>query len=284
MTPTLVVTAVVAFVFGAVTAWGMARRRHGRTRHDAPAARSDGVASELATLRRELEDARGELDELHSSVSHDLRSPIGAALNFLAVLEEDHGAQLGPEARAIIARVRRSAQSTLTLLDGLARLARVGRKPLEPELVDVEALVRSAFAAAKPADRVVELTVVEPLPRVVADPELLRIAFNELIGNAVRFTAPREKAHVTVGAARRDGEVEYWVADDGVGFDARFAGKLFRVFERLHSREEFPGAGAGLAVVRRIAERHGGRVAAESELQRGATFRISLPSRAETVP
>ncbi|HEY8495121.1 MAG TPA: ATP-binding protein, partial [Myxococcota bacterium] len=199
-------------------------------------------------------------------------------------LEEDHGAQLGPEARAIIARVRRSAQSTLTLLDGLSRLARVGRKPLEPELVDVEALVRSAFAAAKPADRVVDLTVVEPLPRVVADPELLRIAFAELIGNAVRFTAAREKARITVGAARRDGEVEYWVADDGVGFDARFAGKLFRVFERLHSREEFPGAGAGLAVVRRIAERHGGRVAAESELQRGATFRISLPSRAETVP
>src|SRR5690606_4457523 len=132
-----------------------ARRRQGRARHDAPAARSDAVASELAALRRELEDARGELDELHSSVSHDLRSPIGAALNFLAVLEEDHGAQLGPEARAIIARVRRSAQSTLTLLDGLSRLARVGRKPLEPELVDVEALVRSAFAAAKPADRVV---------------------------------------------------------------------------------------------------------------------------------
>jgi chemotaxis family two-component system sensor kinase Cph1 len=284
MTPTLVVTAVVAFVFGALAAWLAARIRQGRARQDAPAARRDEVASELATLRRELEDARGELDELHSSVSHDLRSPIGAALNFLAVLEEDHGAQLGPEARAIIARVRRSAQSTLTLLDGLARLARAGRKPLEPELVDVEALVRSVFAAAKPADRVVELTVVEPLPPVGADPELLRIAFAELIGNAVRFTAPREKARITVGAARRDGEVEYWVADDGVGFDARFAGKLFRVFERLHSREEFPGAGAGLAVVRRIAERHGGRVAADGEVQRGATFRISLPLHAEAAP
>src|SRR5690606_34712931 len=155
---------------------------------------------------------------------------------------------------------------------------------LEPRLVDVEALVRSVFGAAKPADRVVELTVAEPLPPVVADPELLRIAFAELIGNAVRFTAAREKARITVGAERRAQDVEYWVADDGVGFDARFAGKLFRVFERLHSREEFPGAGAGLAVVRRIAERHGGRVAAEGELQRGATFRISLPSRAETVP
>src|SRR5690606_35706444 len=139
MTPTLVVTAVVAFVLGALAA-GVAGRR---ARRGEAKARAEEVASEAAALRRELDDARGQLDELHSSVSHDLRSPIGAALNFLAVLEEDHGAQLGPEARAILARVRRSAQSTLTLLDGLALLARVGRKPLEPRLVDVEALVRS---------------------------------------------------------------------------------------------------------------------------------------------
>jgi len=282
MTPVGIVAALVAFALGfAAARWRAQRTRAGSTRADPDRERSDG---ELAVLRRELEDMRGELGEIHSSVSHDLRSPIGAALNFLSVLEEDHGAQLDADGRMILARVRRSAESALTLLDGLARLARVGRKAMEPRRVDVDALVRAAFAAARPADRAVELTVVEPLPPVVGDPELLRIAFTELLANAIQFTAGREKASITVGARREDDTVEYWVADDGVGFDARFAGKLFRVFERLHSREEFPGAGAGLAVVRRVAERHGGRARAEAEPERGATFLLSLPARKEGAP
>jgi signal transduction histidine kinase len=179
-----------------------------------------------------------------------------------------------------VARVRRSADSALALLDGLARLARVGRQPMAPRLVDVDGLVRSAFAAARPADRAIELTIVEPLPSIVGDPELLRVAFGELLANAVRFTAGSEKATVTVGGrSDGNGSIDYWVADDGVGFDPRFAGKLFHLFERLHSREEFPGAGAGLAVVRRVAERHGGHVSADAAPQRGATFHLSLPKK-----
>lgn len=274
MTPVGIVAALIAFALGVAAGWWSARR----TASEASPSAEDPHETELAALRRELEDVRAELDEIHSSVSHDLRSPIGAALNFLTVLEEDHGAQLEADGRTILARVRRSADSALTLLDGLARLARVGRKALEPRLVNVDALVRAAFAGVRPADRAVELTVVEPLPAVVGDPELLRIAFTELLANALQFTAGREKASITVGARREGDAVEYWVADDGVGFDSRFAGKLFRVFERLHSREEFPGAGAGLAVVRRVAERHGGRVRAEAEPQRGATFLLSLPA------
>lgn len=260
-------------------ALGVALARGPRRRGPAPRLRPAGAdPAELAVAHRELEEARAELDAIHSSVSHDLRSPIGATLNFLTVLEEDHGAQLDADGRAVLARVRRSAGSALALLDGLARLARVGRKPMAARLVDVEELVRGAFAAERPAHHPVELTVVEPLPPIVGDPELLRIAFGELIDNAVKFTAGRAKATVTVGA-RADGHggVEYWVADDGVGFDPRFAGKLFHVFERLHSRDEFAGAGAGLAVVRRVAERHGGRVRAEGEPQGGATFRLVLP-------
>lgn len=238
--------------------------------------------AEVRALRHEVDEARAELDAIHSSVSHDLRSPIGAALNFLTVLEEDHGDQLDADGRAILARIRRSADSALSLLDGLARLARVGRKPMAPRLVDVDALVRSVFAAARPPERSVDLHIDEPLPAIVADPELLRSAFSELISNAVRFTSHAEKASVSVGA-RHDDEantVDYWVADDGVGFDERFAAKLFHVFERLHSREEFPGAGAGLAVVRRIAERHGGSVRAEGVPGRGATFHLMLPADA----
>lgn len=238
-----------------------------------------GGAQEAAALRREVETLRAEIDALQASVSHDLRSPIGAVLNFLTVLEEDHGDRLDDAGRAIVARIRRSADGALALLDGLARLSRVTRRPLAPQAVDVEALVRAAFPALRPADRAVELAVAGPLPPAFGDPELLRTAFAELLANAVKFTAPREKAHVTVAAAPAPGGgVEYRVSDDGVGFDPRFAGKLFQLFERLHTRDEFPGAGAGLAVVRRIAERHGGQVRAEAEPGRGATFCLVLPA------
>lgn len=289
MTPAGILATLVAFALGAAAVWLWARRRaQGVGPLPAPAIGTggtpDGPRDEVAGLRREVEAARAELDELHSSVSHDLRSPIGAALNFLTVLEEDHGAELGADGRAILTRVRRSADSALTLLDGLARLAHVGRRPLELRRVDVDPLVRAAFATVRPADRSVELTVVDPLPPVIADPELLRIAFKELFANALQFTAGREKASVTVGGRREGDTVEYWVADDGIGFDPRFAGKLFRIFERLHPREEFAGAGAGLAVVRRVVERHGGRVRAEADPQRGATILLSLPATREGAP
>jgi light-regulated signal transduction histidine kinase (bacteriophytochrome) len=282
MTPAGILVVLVAFGLGATASWLWAARRAREPGRPfvPPALASEAGREDLAALRREADAARAELDEIHSSVSHDLRSPIGAALNFLTVLEEDHGERFDADGRAILARVRRSADSALTLLDGLARLAHVGRRALELRLVDVDALVRSAFAAALPSGRSVELTVVDPLPPVMADPELLRIAFKELFSNALQFTAGREKARITVGARRHDGTIEYWVADDGIGFDPRFAGKLFRIFERLHPRDEFPGAGAGLAVVRRVAERHGGRVRAEAEAQRGATILLSLPAPA----
>lgn len=282
MTPTgsqLAVAALV-FVLGAIVGGLWTTRRSGRAgRHGGRGVEALGE-DDLAALRREVDAVRSELDEIHASVSHDLRSPIGAALNFLTVFEEDHGGQLDAEGRAILARVRRSANSALTLLDGLARLARVGRRPLEKQLVDVDGLVRASFAAALPAERTVELLVTGPLPPVVADPVLLQIAFQELLANALQFTRSREKARITVGARRSGDGVEYWVADDGIGFDPRFAGNLFRLFERLHPREEFAGAGAGLAVVRRVAERHGGRVRAEAEPERGATIRLSLPAPA----
>jgi two-component system, chemotaxis family, sensor kinase Cph1 len=261
---------------------GAVARRSEAPLAPAPRRTSLGATGSLPAARREGADGRAELDAIHSAVSHDLRSPIGAVLNFLTVLEEDHGAQLDADGRAILTRIRRSADSALTLLDGLARLASAARSPMAPRLVDVDSLVRDAFAAARPAeDRTVELTVLGPLPPVVGDPELLRTAFEELLANAIKFSAPREEARIKVGAAGEDGTVAYWIADEGVGFDPRFAGKLFHIFERLHSREEFPGAGAGLAVVHRIAERHGGRVAAEGEPERGATFRLVLPAAPE---
>jgi len=236
---------------------------------------------ELAALRRRLAEARDELDAFNFSVSHDLRSPIGAVMNFASVLEEDYGGELDAEARDMLARIRRSAESALAMLDGLLRFSRVARQPLRREPLDVEALVRDAYRSVARPEQPADLAV-RTLPPVVADRQLLRAAFEELLANALKFGAGDERARVSVeGRREEDGTIVYCVADEGVGFDPRWSGKLFGVFERLHSRDEYPGAGLGLAVVRRIVERHGGRVWAESRAEHGARFFLALPPAAE---
>lgn len=258
------VVGVSAFVLGAAS-------------RSSPPRRNDG-SSQAAAVRLERDAARDELDGLHSALSHGLRSPIGAAINFATVLEGDFGDSLGDEGRSLLARIRRSARSALALVDGLARLSAVSRRELTLEPIDPEDLVRASFAAVAPADRSLEFSVAGPLPSVWADAALLRAAFDELLANAVRFTAGREKPRVAVGGRSENGAVVYWVEDNGVGFAPRFAGKLFRPFERLHRHDEFPGAGVGLAIVRRVAERHGGSAGVDAELDRGARFQLTLPA------
>jgi light-regulated signal transduction histidine kinase (bacteriophytochrome) len=239
--------------------------------------RSRAVDRQLSAVRDELSVCRDDSDALQRSVSHDLRSPIGAVLNFATVLELDHGEDLGPEGRQVVYRIRRSAESGLVLLDALSRLSRVARAPLRRAPVEVETLVRQAFAELGDAAPRADL-VVGAIPPALADADLLRTAFRELLSNAVKFSGGLEKPQVTVrGARQADGTLVYTVSDQGVGFDMRFAGKLFRSFERLHSRDEFAGAGVGLAIVRKVAERHGGRVWAEAEVEGGARFHLALP-------
>jgi light-regulated signal transduction histidine kinase (bacteriophytochrome) len=238
---------------------------------------SSGPLETADPLRLEMERVNRELHALHTAVSHDLRSPLRGVLNFVAVLEIDHGPELDSGARKILGRVRASAEDGIAVLDGLARLSHVERSPLEREALEVDAIVREAFAEVAPERDQVELSVSE-LPKVFADRTLLRAAFRELLANGVKFSAGRERAHVAVsGRSTPEGEVVFSVADDGVGFEPRYAAKLFEVFERGHVREEFPGAGIGLAVVRRVAERHGGRAWAEAEPEGGARLHLALP-------
>jgi signal transduction histidine kinase len=248
----------------------------------APSAPAEEDSGAKEAARVETLATRREVEALLSAVAHDLRSPIGAVLNFATVLELDHGPQLDEGGREVVSRIRRSAESGLSLLDALSRLTAVSRAPLRPVSVEIEPLVRRAYAEARPGIARPPLSV-NPLPaRAIADPELLRIAFGELFDNALKFSGERAAPSISVGGRRDpDGALVYWVADDGAGFDMRFAGKLFAAFERLHSREEFPGAGVGLAVVRRIAERHGGRAWAEGETGGGARVFLSLPDRQE---
>jgi signal transduction histidine kinase len=224
--------------------------------------------------------ASAELEALYRAVSHELRSPLGAVLNYASILEIDFGPSLSPEARNVLERLRRSAENAVGLLDALSRLAMVEHAPLQLAPIDPGALCRAAFEAVKPPGARAELEL-GSLPKVTADPALLASALEELISNAIKFSGAREKAKVGVSGWQSDSGVVICVRDEGVGFDPRFASKLFQVFSRLHGRGTHPGAGVGLARVRRICERHGGRVWAESEPDAGARFFLELPSRSE---
>lgn len=228
-----------------------------------------------------LREAISELEAFNYSVSHDLRSPLGAILNFTAILEEDYREEpLDAEGLAILARIRRSASRATELLEGLLQLSSAGRVALTLEPVNMSALAHETFAQVRAAedDPDVEF-VVRPLPEIVGDRALLGNVFANLLSNALKYSRSQEKRRITVSGQSDGTECIYEVADNGQGFDMRFADKMFGVFERLHKDDEVEGAGVGLALVARIVTRHGGRVWVEGSPGEGARFSFSLPIR-----
>lgn len=241
------------------------------------------LESRVAERTAALEDAIDELEAFNYSVSHDLRSPLGAILNFTTILAEDYdGKPLDEEGRGILERIRRSALRATALLEDLLRLSRAGRAAISKDRIDMTALAREAFGQARAADGAddVEL-VVGPLPEAVGDRTLLADVLANLFGNALKYSRDTEKRRIEVSGRIEGREAIYVVADNGQGFDMRYVDKLFRLFERLHGDEGIEGTGVGLAMVRRIVKRHGGRVWAEGEPGVGARFSFSLP-REET--
>lgn len=226
---------------------------------------------------RALEEANQELESFSYSVSHDLRAPLRGIDGFGQVLLDDHSGQLDAEGRAHLERIRAAAQRMGVLIDDLLRLSRVGRVPLERQRVDVSALARELIEALREHDpgRDTAAEVEEGLA-AEADPRLLRIALENLLGNAWKFTRNKPGARIAVGASRQDGKDAYFVRDNGAGFDMAHADKLFSPFQRLHSPREFEGTGIGLAIVARIVRRHGGAVWAEAVVGEGATVRFTL--------
>jgi PAS domain S-box-containing protein len=224
----------------------------------------------------ELAAANAELEAFAHSVSHDLRAPLRSIEGFSAALAEDLGDDLPAHAREHIGRIRRATVRMGTLIDDLLRLSRVTRVSLSRERVDVTAMVGAVIdqlAAAEPLRRV-EFATAAGLA-LWADRGLLRVAVENLLQNAWKFTAGRGDARVEVFGGARDGELV--VRDNGAGFDARYADKLFGAFQRLHTEREFPGTGVGLATVMRVARRHGGTATAEGAVGRGATFTLFIP-------
>jgi PAS domain S-box-containing protein len=232
----------------------------------------------------QLEASNRELEAFSYSVSHDLRAPLRAADGFTRILQEDYGPRLDDEGRRVCAVVRESTRRMGQLIDALLAFSRLGRAELRVAPIDMTELAKAAFAeSTTPESRARIAFHVDPLPPVEADPTLLKQVWANLLGNAVKFSALRERASIRVTGERRGAEAIYAVTDNGAGFDMRYADKLFGVFQRLHSAREFEGTGVGLALVARIVQRHGGRVWGEGETDRGATFRFALPKK-ETDP
>ncbi len=240
------------------------------------------VAERTADLERAVE----ELESLNYTVSHDLKSPLGAILNFASILEEDYADVLDDTGRDFLARISSSAHGALAMMEGLLDFSRIGRDPLELEPIAVEALVRDVFddecarRAGAGLNGRPELVLSE-LPQAYGDVRLLRRLFEQLLSNAIKFSSKCADARVAVSGDAKNGEGHYVVRDNGVGFDMRHANKLFGVFERLHTQDEFEGGGLGLAMVARIAQRHGGRVWAEATPGEGASFHVALPGARE---
>jgi signal transduction histidine kinase len=225
----------------------------------------------------ELRAANKELEAFSYSVSHDLRAPLRAIAGFVQILEDEHSSQFDADARRALERVKVNARRMGQLIDDLLAFSRIGRTTMTRQTVDVTALARAAADDAIAASPHPIDVVVEPLPPCYGEPALLQQVFANLLSNAVKFTSRASPAAITIGA-KSDGETVYFVRDNGVGFDERFAEKLFGVFQRLHRLDDFEGTGVGLAIVHRIVSRHGGRVWAESKVNAGATFYFTLPA------
>ena len=225
----------------------------------------------LEAANRELVSANDQLDGFSYTVAHDLRAPVRALDGFAGLLEEDHGQQLGPEGRGLLARIRSATARMEALIDGMLSFARMSREALNLRTVDTAALVTSVAAEALPAEAAHEL-VIGPLPASLADPVMLRAVWSNLLDNAIKYSRHKEAPRIEVGYANG----EFFVRDNGAGFDMAHAHNPFGAFQRLHAPAEFEGTGIGLAIVKRVVERHGGQVRAFGAVGQGAEFRFSI--------
>ena len=226
----------------------------------------------------QLEAANAELESFSYSVSHDLRAPLRAIDGFARILDEDYTARLDDEGRRLLGIICGEAKRMGQLIDDLLAFSRMGRQQVQPAQIDMTALAQTVFDehAAQASGRELNLKV-QPLPPAQGDRALLRQVFANLCSNAIKYTRPRPVAEIEIGGRTEGAENLYYVKDNGVGFDMKYAGKLFGVFQRLHTDDEFEGTGVGLALVQRVIHRHGGRVWAEAELNAGSTFYFTLP-------
>jgi signal transduction histidine kinase len=227
----------------------------------------------------QLELANKELESFSYSVSHDLRSPLRAIDGFSQALLEDYSDQLDETGRDYLGRVRAAAQKMGCLIDDMLKLSRVSRAEMNLQTVDLSSMAESLWEELRQNDnREAEIRIAEGLT-AVCDPHLMRIALTNLFSNAWKYTSKTAGTRIEFGMQSEGSETAFFVRDNGAGFDMKYADKLFGAFQRMHTTSEFPGTGIGLATVKRVISRHGGRVWAEAYLNRGATFYFTIGSK-----
>jgi signal transduction histidine kinase len=236
-------------------------------------------AAELETTVQKrteaLAAANKELESFSYSVSHDLRAPLRAVDGYARMLEEDYAERLDEEGRRLLSVVRQSSQRMGRLIDDLLAFSRLGRQEPSKQVLDMAELAREVVNELRNGSTA--SVRLDALPRARADRALMRQVWVNLVGNALKYSGKRNDAEIEIGGRQETGQNVYWVRDNGVGFDMRYADKLFGVFQRLHRSDEFDGTGVGLAIVQRVVTRHGGRVWAEAKPGQGACFHFSLP-------
>jgi signal transduction histidine kinase len=233
---------------------------------------------ELEAANKELEAANKELEAFSYSVSHDLRGPLTVIVGSAELLVEDYAAQMPARARQLLNGVLGSGERMRQLIDDLLRLSRLGRQPLFKRQVNISALVSEVLdeLQREQSDRQIDIRMGD-LPGCVGDPGLLKQVFANLLSNAFKFTRGKGNPTVEISCRQQAGEKIYFVRDNGAGFDMQQATELFVAFQRFHSAEQFEGTGIGLSTVHRIIQRHGGRIWAEAEVDKGATIYFGLP-------
>lgn len=225
----------------------------------------------------ELQIANKELETFSYSVSHDLRAPLRYIDGFSKIIHEDYSNILDEQGQHYLQRIRASAQNMGQLIDDLLDLSHIGRQPMKKKLINLETIIKKAYQSLHQEwkDRKVNF-IVHSCPSVFADPNLMLIAFMNLLSNALKFTRKRTTAEIEIGCKKKNNQMVFFIKDNGIGFDMKYVDKLFIPFQRLHREEEYEGTGIGLVTVQRIIHRHGGQIWAESQPGSKTTFYFTL--------
>jgi len=234
----------------------------------------------IKTRTKELEIINENLDSFAYSVSHDLRAPLRAISGFAQVLMDTHGDKVNEEMRHYLNRISEGAKKMGQLIDDLLSFSRVTRGKINYEKINVQNIVNDLIKAYRDVelDRDIEF-IVNPLGKVEADKGMLKVIFSNLLQNAIKFTIDCKKACIEIGSEQKEDHIQFYVKDNGIGFDMRYKDKLFEAFQKLQTDERFAGTGLGLSTVKRIVTKHGGNIWAKGEIDKGAEFCFTLPSK-----
>jgi len=238
----------------------------------------NSLEKKVAERTIQLEAVNKELESFSYSVSHDLRTPLRAVNGYAVMLLEDFGPILGKEGNRIINTIRDNAMMMSKLIDELLAFSRLGRKALTVDVVDMEEVVKNCLKELFPNGWGKYKVTVQNLPRCAADANMIKQVWMNLISNGIKYSSKKAEPEIEIGFIPGEKSSIYYIEDNGAGFDMKYSNKLFGVFQRLHRGDEFEGTGVGLALVKRIVEKHGGEVWAEAEIDKGAVFYISVPT------